>query len=120
MNPGQNKSAPNTMAFSLKSAILDNISMVAIILGVGSLLVVTLITLTHDPYYTVSSKLLFESKEPELVFNNNDRGFHSFEDWMRTQSHEIESNQVLLPAIQSYEDSGFIWIDEGETEKNSR
>ena len=107
------------MAFSLKSAILDNISMVAIILGVGSLLVVTLITLTHDPYYTVSSKLLFESKEPELVFNNNDRGFHSFEDWMRTQSHEIESNQVLLPAIQSYEDSGFIWIDEGETEKTA-
>ncbi len=119
MSPEQNASASNTMVFSLRSAILDNIAMVAIILGVGSILMFTLIALTHDPYYTVSSKLLFEPREPELVFNNYDRNLHSFEDWMRTQSHEIESNQVLLPAIQNYENSGYRWIHEGETDKTA-
>lgn len=38
---------------------------------------------------------------------------------MRTQSHEIESNQVLLAAIHSFEDSGYVWIGKGESEKTA-
>ena len=119
MNPSTPRPKPMALAFSLKSALLDNIILVASILGIGIALMVLFVGLTHKPYYTVSSSLLFEPKIPELVFNSNDRYLHSFEDWMRTQSHEIESSQVLLSAIHSFEDSGFVWIHEGESEKTA-
>ena len=119
MNQNNPKSKNMALAFSLKSAILDNIILVISILGIGLTLMVLFVGLTHKPYYSVSSSLLFEPKIPELVYTNNDRYLHSFEDWMRTQSHEIESNQVLLSAIHSFEDSGYVWIQNGESEKTA-
>ena len=119
MNHMNSKSNSMNLAFSLKSAILDNILLIIGILGVGLTLMVLLVGVTHKPYYSVSSSLLFEPKIPELVYNSNDRYLHSFEDWMRTQSHEIESNQVLLAAIHSFEDSGYVWIGKGESEKTA-
>ncbi|MBT3630257.1 MAG: hypothetical protein HON27_03555 [Candidatus Marinimicrobia bacterium] len=119
MNHIKSKSNNMNLAFSLKSAILDNIFLVLSVLGLGLTLMVLFVGLTHNPFYSVTSSLLFEPKIPELVYNSNDRYLHSFEDWMRTQSHEIESNQVLLAAIHAYEDSGYVWIQEGESKKTA-
>ncbi|MBC8193599.1 MAG: hypothetical protein H8E18_14530, partial [FCB group bacterium] len=85
----------------------------------GALVVIIAAVITHTPYYTTSSSLVFEAKIPDLIYSNNDRNLHSFEDWMRTQEHEIESHAVLSRAIQAYEDSGFVWRHDGETDKTA-
>ena len=113
------QNSKSSMPFNPIHAVLDNLKLVLAIAAAGILFIVAFVTLTSKPYYTVSASLLFEPKIPELLYNNQDRYLHSFEDWMRTQSHEIESNGVLERAIQSYEDSGFVWIREGESLKTA-
>ena len=100
-------------------AILDNLKLVLISSFAGITAVVLYAILSYQPYYTAQATLLFEPKIPELLYSSNDRYLHSFEDWMRTQSHEIESKSVLERSIQSYHDSGFVWTYPDESIKTS-
>jgi len=109
--------APRSMNMNPIQAVLDNLRLVLGTIFVGISAVILYAVLTYQPYYTAQATLLFEPKIPELLYNNNDRYLHSFEDWMRTQAHEIESRQVLEQAIQTYHDSGFVWTYPGESPK---
>jgi len=86
---------------------------------VGIMFLLALVILTHKPYYTVSTTLLFEAKSSELVFADKEWYLHRFGDWMRTQTHEIESPEVLNRALKNHKKSGFTWIEEGESEKTA-
>jgi succinoglycan biosynthesis transport protein ExoP len=111
------KKSQNT--FDILRSILDHWLLVLIIVVFGSVMVVLYSIKSHRNYYTSSASLIFEPNMPELLYTDNERYLHSFEDWMRTQLHEIESNEVLLEAINSYEQQGFKWRYEGETEQTS-
>ncbi len=109
----ENKSKP----FDALQAILDNLALIVISSVIGAIIVVTGAILTHKSYYTITATILFEPSIPELVYESPERYLHSFEDWMRTQTHEIESHHVLNNAITVYEKSGFKWRFPGESEK---
>lgn len=113
--PIQKKKKP----LNIPGAILDNMILIAITALLGTALVIGIVIKTHNPYYTVSASLLFEPHIPELVYSSNERYLHSFEDWMRTQSHEIESPWVLTNAIRKFELDGFNWLRDSETEKTA-
>ena len=53
MNHIKSKSNNMNLAFSLKSAILDNIFLVLSVLGLGLTLMVLFVGLTHNPFYSV-------------------------------------------------------------------
>lgn len=119
MNKNGSQSKVSSLPFNPVHALLDNLRLILITLFTGILLLVGVTIIGHKPYYTVSSSLLFEPHIPELVYESSERYLHSFEDWMRTQAHEIENRQVLERAITAYEDSGFVWRKEGETMKTA-
>jgi len=114
-----NKPSGSLPQFNIIHAILDNLLLVVSIFLGGSLIVILSAAFTHTPYYTTSASMVFEAKIPDLIYSNNDRNLHSFEDWMRTQEHEIESASVLSYAIDTYEDSGFVWQLEDESRKTA-
>jgi len=113
------RTAPRAQKFNVIHAILDHLLLVISLFLGGAILVILVSVITHTPYYTTSASLVFEAKIPDLIYSNNDRSLHSFEDWMRTQEHEIESFQVLSKAIMTYEDSGFVWKFEDESLKTA-
>lgn len=120
MTVSKNSPRSNSLQqFNIVHAILDNLLLVLSIFVGGALVVILGAVLTHTPYYTTSASLVFEAKIPDLIYSNNDRNLHSFEDWMRTQEHEIESHTVLSNAIQTYEDSGYVWQRDGESTKTA-
>jgi len=120
MTTNRSQNSTSSLAqFNIIHAILDNLLLVLALFVGGALLVIVGAVMTHTPYYTTSASLVFEPKIPDLVYSNNDRNLHSFEDWMRTQEHEIESYTVLSNAIQTYEDSGFVWTRPDESHKTA-
>lgn len=119
MKPQSSQQRSLNLNLSPIQAILDNLSLVLTCFTVGIVAVVLFALLTYKPYYTTQATLLFEPKIPELLYNSNDRFLHSFEDWMRTQAHEIESKTVLERAITTYHDSGYVWRYPDESHKTS-
>lgn len=100
-------------------AVKDNIWMILIISALGSVAVITLTHFSSKPYYTTSATIRFDPHLPELLYNDAERYLHSFEDWMRTQIHEIEAHDVLEKAIADYEKAGFHWMLPEETIKTA-
>jgi len=119
MNTNRTQMPGTALPFNPVHALLDNLRLILLTLFAGILLLVGVIVLGHRPYYTVSSSLLFEPHIPELVYESNERYLHSFEDWMRTQAHEIENRRVLESAIIAFEDSGYTWREPDETMKTA-
>lgn len=119
MNTNRTQTTTTAQPFNPVHALLDNIKLILLTLFAGVLMLVGVTILGHKPYYTVSSSLLFEPNIPELVYESREKYFHSFEDWMRTQAHEIENRHVLENAISAYEDSGYVWRKPGETMKTA-
>lgn len=107
------------LPFNALQAILDNIILIVVIITIGFIILVAAVLVTHKPYYTVSASILFEPRVPEVLSDSNDRYLHSFEDWMRTQSHELESSHVLQAAIENYEADGYKWRLPDETMKTA-
>jgi len=118
-NLEQNNKQIKNKPLNVTQAVLDNLILILVTAAAGILLVSGGFILTHKPYYTVSASILFEPNIPELVYESNERYLHSFEDWMRTQAHEIESYVVLDSAIKAYEKEGFKWKLENESDKNA-
>ena len=105
--------------FDPKREILDRLPLTGIIILIGSILTVVLVWLMHKSYYTSTASLIFEKDLPEILYTDREKFVHSFEDWMRTQVREVESNTVLDSAISRYEKKGYKWIKSGETNKTA-
>jgi len=118
-NLERNSKEIKTKPLNVIQAVLNNLGLIILTAFIGILLVIAGSIITHKPYYSVSSSILFEPHIPELVYESNERYLHSFEDWMRTQAHEIESHGVLLKAIEAFEYGGFHWRLENESDKTA-
>lgn len=119
MNRNSNQNGIKALPFNPVHAVMDNIRLILLTLLGGVLLLVMLIILRHKPYYSVSSTLLFEPHLEELLYESGQNSMYGFHDWMRTQMHEIKNSTVLENAIVAYEDSGYVWRQEGETMKTA-
>jgi len=113
-NQYNNQKKATSKPFNVAAALKENLILILVAIPVGSALVVAAALFFHKPYYSVSASILFEPHIPELVYTSNERYLHSFEDWMRTQAHEIESPNVLESAVSGIEKSGFFWTREDE------
>lgn len=95
--------------FDVITSIIDNLKWVVSTSLAGIILFSIFTFFSNKNYYSTTASLIFEPNLPEILYTDNERYLHSFEDWMRTQVHEIESNQVLQNAIISYKNEGFNW-----------
>lgn len=105
--------------FDPKRELFDRLPLIGIIVFAGSVLTILLVWFLHKPFFSSTATLIFEKDLPEILYTDREKFVHSFEDWMRTQVHEIESNIVLDSAITRYQRKGFVWELKGETRKTS-
>jgi len=105
--------------FDPKREILDRLPLTGLIILIGTVAVLIIVWIMHKPYYSSTATLIFEKDLPEILYTDRERFVHSFEDWMRTQVHEVESNTVLDTAINRYENKGFKWTLPGESKKTA-